>query len=130
MMKFREGNMAGWIGVRPGHNGEQVAKSNSVSGAIAIVYTVSVLKTFFLTHFTLGYYSVGAATNVAFYIRDAGDALVYTIFGVNALAGWSKGFSGLLNPPLEIPAGYDICISTGGAAGLIQAFVHGWEEAP
>jgi hypothetical protein len=127
-MKFREPNMTKWRGVRPGHNGTQVAKHNHAINALVIVHTVTDGKTFFLTTLTL---SVGApAAGVGWmYVRDAADVDAYFLVFVQCSATTASGpFSVTFNPPLEIPEKYDIVVRSNVAVLDVYGFVHGWEE--
>lgn len=128
LMKFREKNRAAWVGVRPGHNGEQVDDTKVINNSTAIVYTVPAGKTLYLCNINVSVY-----TNVAggFYVavRDAGDANAeYFYRGIShinlpvppAIINWRQ--------PREIPTGYDL-FGWSGADGLyVNIYWFGWIE--
>ena len=127
-MKFREPNMVKWVGVRPGHNGIQVAKQNAVINATVIVHTVTDGKTFFLTTLTLSI-EVPAAGYSYMFVRDAGDVVAYFLGFIQCSATSAAGpLAVTFNPPLEIPEKYDICVGSTVALLTVGGFVHGWEE--
>ena len=127
-MKFREPNMTKWRGVRPGHNGIQVAKYNYAINATTIIHTVTDEKTFFLTTLTLSI-EVPAAGYSYMFVRDAGDVVAYFLGFIQCSATSAAGpLAVTFNPPLEIPEKYDICIRSTVAVLEVAGFVHGWEE--
>lgn len=129
MTEHREPNMVKWVGVRPGHNGEQIAKSNTVAGDTAIVHTVNAGKTFFLCYYDFIYSTRTADISGSLFVRNVADALVYTLSvgRINTTLYSMSAQSGLIIP-IEIPTGFDICIISAGATTPVYAFIHGWEE--
>lgn len=128
VMEFREPNQVLWRGVRPAHNGTQIAKDKTITNGTAIVHTVTAAKTFFLTAATFSVFGSAAAQRGELFVRDADDLNPYLIFllGLGAAGHFSEGLP--FNPPLEIPAGYDVCIFSNDANLGAAAFIHGWEE--
>jgi len=55
LMKFREPNQVKWVGVRPGHNGTQIIRSQGADNATVELYLVPVGQTFYLCSASLGY---------------------------------------------------------------------------
>lgn len=128
LMKYREGNEIKFVGVRPGHRGTQIAKSNTKSNGGQIIHTVTAGQVLCLTYCNLTAFATGAGSGY-FRVRDDEDALQYTIIWV-AFPVANKIFSlpVVLNPPLEIPAGYDIYVESQNAGITVYGFMHGWEE--
>ena len=127
-MLYREPNMVKWVGVRPGHNGTQIAKYAAVVNATAIVHTVTAGKTLFLCTATLGM-SVASAGSGILFIRDGADVLTMLL----AALQWSAGgglHSGPFTayPPIEIPSGYDIVVESTAAVLTVVGSIFGWEE--
>lgn len=127
-MKFREPNEVLWRGVRPAHKGEQVVKGNTVNNGTSIVHTVSTGKTLYLTALAFSVYAGVGESNM--FVRNAADVTQYYFFVNTIFTAGGAGSMGNLsfNPPLEIPAGYDICVSSNAAANFAYGFIHGWEE--
>jgi hypothetical protein len=127
-MVYREPNRTRWVGVRPAHNGEEISKSNNANNATVIIYTVSALKTLFLTGWIHQAYSSGAGTGFLF-VTNAADVVQYTISTQSFLvAGNVVQIAGDMFYPIEIAAGYKVKIMTNALAVFTQAFIHGWEE--
>jgi len=127
-MKFREPNEVLWRGVRPGHRGEQVAEYKEVANGTAIVYTVGAGKTFFMTTANFICDSSVTATLATLYVRNASDVLQYYL-GVAYFRAVGQIVAPMtFNPPLEIPAGWDVVIASDSANLKTRAFIHGWEE--
>ena len=128
LMLRREPNRVKWVGVRPGHNGEQILKSNAVNNATGIVHTVTASKTFYMTGFQLAYEftAVGVAT---FAIRNAIDAQTAVLFQISPAVAHNGSIANSFDfQPIEIPAEYDIYIISSVAAVTIRAHISGWEE--
>lgn len=126
--KFREGNRARWVGTRPAHYGEQVAKHATGSNATTIIHTVTAGKMFFLTIVTAGWRTNGTAVWIGVQVRNDADVLQYYIFDLPCNNIWNGSIAIPLDPPLEIPAGWDVCVVGNGAGNEMTAFVGGWEE--
>lgn len=102
--------------------GTQVAKSNAVAAATAIIHTVTAGKILLLEAWTFSYYGSGGAIAYLF-VRDLADVTVYNISGLQLAS--SFGLGGQLI--LAVPEGYDICISATGAAMFAYGFIKGRE---
>ena len=128
VMGFREPNMARWVGVRPGHDGTQIAKSGHTDNALLIVHTVTAGKTLYLTAALASGNTAGTATGINIWVRNAADVAQYYLIqnSLNVNTYFAVGLS--FNPPLEIPAGWDIVIVAGHATARADLFIHGWEE--
>lgn len=127
LMKFREKNKARWLGVRPAHYGEQVTKNGSVVNNTVIVHTVTAGKTFYLSSAVIGLFSTGTASGYLL-VRDDGDVLQYNIVFGRIINADEQLFSMGFDPPIEIPEGWDICVSSNSADMYVEGFIHGWEE--
>ncbi len=127
-MSFREPNQVLWYGSRPAHRGAQIAKDAQASDSTVICHTVSAGKTFFLTKFIFSSgWGAGLGTLV---VRNASDVPQYTIASLqfSSAAGAPGVTPGFFNPPLEIPAGWDLAVISSAAGHIANVFIHGWEE--
>ena len=125
---WREPNAARWVGVRPAHNGEQIALEVAATNAIVIVYTVPAGKVLYLVEAML--WSLNNSGIKKLYIRDAADAMWRHLCYIVALSAAGVPNADHWNawPPLEVPAGYDVCVS-GSAAGITgNGAIFGWVE--
>ena len=123
---FREPNQVKWVGVRPGHNGEQILEGIIV-GAInfTAIYTVPADKMFFMTYAALSnILNIGG--NAYLCIYDDTPAIWRVLFGfLNILNVPAPGPVATFNPPIELAAGYSIRVYQSALIGAI-ASVHGW----
>lgn len=128
LMLHRETNQVKWIGTRPGHNGEQVVKSNNAINATSIVHTVTAGKTFYLCLAT--FCLVDAVGAGMLFVRNGADVAQYTIIrsDIETLVGSTSPLLIPFNPPIEIPASWDICVEATGVGCNANGFVFGWEE--
>jgi hypothetical protein len=109
--------------------GTQITKDANVAGATAIIHTVTAGKNFYLTFSRCSANIVGSAENRMF-VRDAGDAEQYELHYL-ASGGVDGDFQNEAHSypyPIEIPAGYDICIVSGAGNSDCHGTLHGWEE--
>ena len=127
-MSYREPNQVKWVGIRPGHNGTQIAISQVAVNATAIVYAVPAGKTFYLSHAQLNFYSVLAAITFLLYVRNAADVAQYNIISLASGVAGHLAVPCVFNPPIEIPALWDIVVSSNSLSGNAYAFIHGWAE--
>ncbi len=108
--------------------GTQVLKSNVAENSTAILYTVTTGKTLYLSTATLSVaFSPDVTGTSALFLRDQNDANAVIIFSVThvSINGFAVGQS--FFPPLEIPALWDICVSSGIAGLYAYGFIHGYE---
>ena len=103
----REPNRVKWIGVRPGHEGEQILEHGTANNATVIIYTVPADKLLLLYGFSynvsgtgggIGYLSIYTA------VPAVHRHLVYGNFSANTTIGFSRNYS----IPIEIVAGYSV----------------------
>lgn len=127
MMSHREPNRVKWVGVRPGHDGIQVMKSASKGNGTLILHTVTAGMIFYLTFFTFNLYATSTGHSAKLLVRDDEDVDQYNIStaAVSAIRYVLQACN--INPPIEIPAGYDICLVSNNAALTVYASIHGWE---
>jgi len=127
-MLYREPNQVKWVGVRPAHNGEQVAKSGTAVNNTVIIHTVTAGKNLYLVTaqiFTVN--SVAAYGNL--WVRDGADATWLYLGGLVSAAGQAiPGQTWYSYPPVEVPAGYDICVVSTALAFNVVGSIFGWEE--
>lgn len=136
-----ENNLINIRGVRPGYDmdslreyprmpsaGIQVAASADIDNGTVIIHTVTAGKTLYLCHYMWSIWNISGGNGWGrLQVRDAGDAQVYLIVDSGAADDFAYGISGNFNPPLEVPAGYDICVISGQADCWVSGFIHGYE---
>lgn len=122
---FKQGQYIGGFGIPDG--GIQVAKSATAENATVIIHTVTAGKTLYLSFFSVRI-SSHVNQSVTLKVRNDLDVDQYESAKVNSYTGM-PGFTvtGNLNPPLEIPAGWDVVIVSPGAGAYGHAFIHGYE---
>ena len=118
---YREPNQVKWVGVRPGHNGEQILIDIDTAVSV-IVYTVPADKLLFLFD-----WSISTAPNLNIHsrlqIRTAVPVVVANIAGASSYTGDSgTNNAQALWVPIEIKAGYDIYLF---ATGATRGYIHG-----
>jgi len=127
-MKFREPNMTKWRGVRPGHNGIQIAWRGDATAALPVAYTVTPLKTLYLVETEI---EITTAVVSNALLRWRTGAVTVRFFGYNFLmtaAGVMSPYQCTFWPPLEIPSDDTIQLVVAGAGSTASAEIHGWEE--
>lgn len=121
----REPNRANWIGVRPGHDGQQIARYAPANNATVIIYTVPADKILLLCSFTYNAHSTGGNYGTMG-VYNAAAALQYLFVNAGMPINGNVIFhSGTFNPPLEIPTGYTIRVVSTGATVWASGFIHG-----
>lgn len=127
-MEFREPNQVKWVGVRPGHNGEQVLEYAIAQNSTPILYTVPAGKVFYLCGYSLNTWdTVGVATLRLVIYDDTPAAwkyLQYLISSANSGQSITKSYW----PPLEIPSGYSVRLESAVATATVRGSIHGWVE--
>ena len=127
-MAWREANQARWVGVRPAHNGTIFSAYNAVANATAIVFTVPAGNTAYLFYLDAHAVHTNAEDSCTIWIRDTADVLwAYLATTYQSAAGsfhWAVSFPF----PIEIPAGYDICITSNAPSANIRCVLWGWLE--
>ena len=123
---FREPNQVKWIGVRPGHNGEQVLEG-FIAGAInfTAIYTVPANKMFMMTYAALSN-TLNIGGNAYLCIYDDTPAIWRVLFGrLNIVNVPGRGCIATFNPPIELPEGYSVRVYQSALIGTIGS-VHGF----
>lgn len=128
MMHFREPNQVKWVGVRPGHNGEQIIKQTNVANGTVVVYTVTVGKTLYLCTAELAYVAVGAARAELWVESGGGVYLAGLLMLVGQAAVVGDPHIITFWPPLEVPSQYVIKLRSWAAAPQVYGMIYGWEE--
>lgn len=127
-MKFRQGNRARWVGVQPGHDGEQVWSNGGVDNGTAIVYTVPAGKVFMWTGYEISISVTALAGWYNFMEYSAVPALEKSIISLYLPAASNIVVTKSYWPPVEVPAGKSFRISSGVAGMLTFCTVTGWAE--
>ena len=122
----REPNQVKWVGVRPGHNGDQFIYSGVMAAIVpTAIAQVPADKIMFLCSASLGAYGgVVAGMRLAIY-TDVPAFWHYLMSGVSAAAGGNFSSCASYDPPIEIPAGYWLYVEQNVNAQL-HYFFHGW----
>jgi len=106
----------------------QVIESGAVNNSTAELHEVSAGTTFYLTTVTLGIRNNNAAAQFIYLeVRNVGDVAQYSLFTNGMGAGQGGSCSATFNPPLEIPAGWDIFLTSLVANMAGYATIHGYE---
>ena len=122
----REPNQVKWIGVRPGHNGDEVAANGLAQNNTAIVYTVPADKIFCFTDFVFSADSTANDGLASFAVYTAVPAVDYTIVDFSVRLRHQEIFGHQFGIPLELSAGYSIRLTSGIATCYAKLFVHGF----
>jgi len=128
LMDFREPNQVKWVGVRPGHNGEQVAESYvGGAGVDYELYEVPAGKTFYLCNYIAHFNRNAWGDQSTFYIRDDGDVNWLLLAGNVGVPDAGPHCLNFGLHPLEVPAEYDFYV-VAGANTYSWVMIHGWVE--
>ena len=125
VMGFREPNMARWVGVRPGHDGQQLVVLGSATNVqTTIVYTVPAGNLLLLCGIVLSAH--GAAVNLSdLYVRNSADVLQYYMWEHYWPSDYGFAWAHSYYPPIEIPAGWDVVVANGIAASYVRSSING-----
>ena len=117
----REPNQVKWVGVRPGHNGEQIL-IDILTAVAVVLYTVPADKLLLIFNYSYSCQPNGA--NYAFVqLRNALDVVYYTLGASNSAAGASSPvIMANLWVPIEVPAGHDLYFNV---VGTSRGGIHG-----
>lgn len=130
IMQHRESNQVKWLGVKPAHNGTQITKSNTQTGAgTKTIYTVPADNTLFITYATLASResaNVAGDANISTTpIGEAGATRLIRHF--YDLAGHQVS-TATFNPSVEVAAGETVDVISSHANIDGSATIHGWIE--
>ncbi|RLG10436.1 hypothetical protein DRN69_09010 [Candidatus Pacearchaeota archaeon] len=133
-----EPNQVKWRGIRPvepreaipvqpfGDFGTQVAKHSSINNDTTIIHTVMSGKILYLCSLSFGMTPINAGEGWIF-VRDENDNITYYLFTTYRQQNDGICISMTFNPPLIIPAGYDICIQSNTEYCYVNGFIFGYE---
>jgi hypothetical protein len=105
-----------------------VAASSIATNNTVILWTVTAGKTLFVSYANLVLYARDVSLSASFFVRNVADVQVYAIFSMASGLLGHMACPACFNPPLEIPAGFDICLSSNSALLNSYGFLHGREE--
>jgi len=109
-------------------DGVQVGKNTVADNSTDIVHTVTAGKTFYCSSIICGVRNTSGAENYfTIHVRNTGDVTVYAVFYGGCADDVGFLSPATFNPPLEKPAGYDICVHSPAAFLKVSCFVHGYE---
>jgi len=106
--------------------GTQIAKEGNAVNATVIIHTVSTGKTLYLCSVSFSVYPTANGMG-ALYCRDTDDALQYIFFIIRRQANDGFATAMSFNPPLVIPAGYDLCVRSWNDGFDTRGFIFGYE---
>ncbi len=133
-----EPNSVKWVGIRPtnpreaipsqpyGDFGTQVVKDASIDNGTTIIHTVTAGTTLYLCSITFSMNPIAAGAGLMF-VRNVADVLQYRFFQMRRLINDGFGVGTTFNPPLTIPAGYDVCIQSAAANVWVYGMIFGYE---
>lgn len=126
---WTETNRAKWVGIRPGHYGEQVLNLAEAVNNTVVIYTVPVGKLFYLDWYDFLVTSnlVGAGS---MYIHSGAFAVVYLAYARTiSSAGIMTDKSCSMFHPIKLIEGYSVKITSNVANYSIIGSIHGWVES-
>lgn len=138
-MGLKETNQVRMVGVIPSRNASpipvgkipddatQVTKRGSATNTTTVIHPVTASKTFYLS--TLIFFAdvTAAGYTAEIFVTNGQGATQYNLIYLTCRAVGQIGTSPSFNPPLEIPAGWDICAKSNGTQIVCDGFVHGYE---
>lgn len=128
LMSFREPNQVKWVGVLPGHNGEQVTAVGTANNNTSIIYTVPVGRTLYLCAVSISSNHAGAGSG-SVWLETAGAVLVYGFCSLlNVAGGGGSGGSAPFYPPMEVSSGHVFKVNSTIAGLNIYGSIFGWIE--
>ena len=116
----REPNRVKWIGVRPGHEGEQVIKYATATNAVVDIYEVPADKLLLIFGYFLNAYG-GAAGEGMLDLYTAVPAFWKRLFWAGVHVNNDLAVSRNYTIPIEVPAGYFVSVESSIAACVIKA---------
>ena len=106
----------------------QIAKSASIINDAAIVHTVTAGKTFYLCAVTSTIDNKSGGNSWGgIRLRNVGDTYQFDFIIFQGDDPYANTDSLTFNPPMEIIAGWDVYIQSGGAGVMIYGFCYGYE---
>lgn len=126
-MSYREDNRVKWIGVRPAHGGEQIAKYATANNNTVAIHTVSAGKILYLCS-VWTYVDTPQAGFVQVRIDTGGGALWLPLISDHVATSDTKAAQWrTFWPPIEVPSGYVIEVQST-TVNDRSAGIFGWEE--
>ena len=127
-MGWREENRARWVGIRPAHEGTQVFGNGETNNATAIIYTVPVGKTFYLTGFHASVSPIAGGFGWLA-VFNAAAVRQFDLYAMGSgTAGRGFGVAVGLTFPLELAAGESLRIFSSAGNFYVHGAVWGWLE--
>lgn len=123
---FKQGQHIGSFKIPEGAT--QIAEYGSASNTTTILHTVTGGKTLYLSACQLSCTNNAAARQTAYLeVTDADDNFQYSIIPLACVSSFSVAGNISLQPPIEIPAGYKVKITSADAEFGVYGFIHGYE---
>ena len=127
-MGWREPNRARWVGIRPAHEGEQVAAYDFVVNGTKVIYTVPAGKTLYLCNVVGGLAAVEVG-NARMTLRSGGvDYYNFAEYRVHSASGVTVPFGVSFPIPLEVPPGDTIILYSSADNLIIIGSFFGWVQ--
>lgn len=121
---WREPNRAKWVGIRPGHDGEQMIASSTVSNSSDTMYTVPTNYVLLLFSWWSWTVATGAGTGSLGIYNDT-PALYRRLSYHRMVSAGERDTSHDLFVPIEVPAGYSIVNESSAAVVRIDSVIFG-----
>jgi hypothetical protein len=128
LMKWREPNRAKYIGVRPAHDGVQIAKRATATNGESTIHTVTAGKTFYLVWVKLICGTAGVGETYLVWKSGATTILYLCDILVATPVGIISPDSAYFYPPMEIPFGDILSVISSAIAVTGIGEIFGWEE--
>jgi len=106
--------------------GTQIAKDYWANNSTGIIHTVTSGKSLYLCSVSLSFYNTSAGYGNMF-VRDTSDNVQYRLLEIRRQANDGISVPLTFNPPLVLPAGWDICVYSGASDVLVRGFIFGYE---
>lgn len=124
---FAETNRARLVATLPCIIGSQVAASNTANHTDLVLYTVTTNKLLLLFGYDFNSVDTATGSDTAIYVTNASNALQYYLSRFRHAVIGTLAKQHDYSQPLEIPAGYNIRISSSSLTAYCDAMIRGIE---
>ena len=120
----REPNQVKWVGVRPGHNGEQVVKWGDANNNLVVLYTVPADKLLLIFGYFISYH--GSVAGYGYLdVYTAVPAIWKRLYGGAVNVGEDFSATRDYSIPIEVPATYTVRVQSTVLGCYIDAGIDG-----
>jgi len=126
--RYREANMVKWVGVRPGHNGTQIATYTEANNGTVVAYTVPANTVFLWTAYSCWFHNTSGAASTGYcLLYKPGPTAVYRILTERVANNESGHSTQEFYFPIECEAAWYFQLVSGAANARVQFSIHGFE---